>query len=220
MKNKILILSSVLCLGIVASYVAFGWSEPTGSMPSDYKTPLNTSIETQDVTAGKPVVVNLDSDQVDGYNASDLLAATSSSSSCPDNYANLCTNGGGLEFVYEGKTLHIDATPRSPKVAIPIGSYLNFFFQYSTAVESCSIIGARVPSKEEFQAACEALGGPNGNGLTSFDHSLTGKIEFTSTSSKTRSDMITSALGGSCSNFGEVGVASVTGTEVWYRCIR
>jgi len=81
MKNKILILSSVLCLGIVVSYVAFGWSEPVGSMPSEYKIPINTSIESQDVTEGKPVVVNLNSDKVDGYNASDLLGATTSSSS-------------------------------------------------------------------------------------------------------------------------------------------
>ena len=220
MKNKILILSSVLCLGIIISYVAFGWSEPTGSMPSEYKIPINTSIESQDVTAGKPVIVNLNSDQVDGYNASDLLAATSSSSSCPDNYGNLCTNGGGLEFIYNGKTLHIDATPRSPKIAFANGAYLNYAFQYSTAIEGCSIIGARVPSKEEFQAACEALGGPNGNGLTSFDHSLTGKIEFTSTSSKTRSDTITSALGGSCSNFSEANVVTMTVAEIWYRCIR
>lgn len=81
MKNKILILSSVLCLGVVASYVAFGWSEPTGSMPGEYKIPINTSVESQDVAEGKPVIVNLDSDKVDGYNASDLLAATSSGSS-------------------------------------------------------------------------------------------------------------------------------------------
>lgn len=81
MKNKILILSSVLCLGVIISYVAFGWSEPTGSMPSEYKTPINTSIDSQDVSEGKPVIVNLNSDQVDGYNASDLLAATSSGSS-------------------------------------------------------------------------------------------------------------------------------------------
>lgn len=80
MKNKILILSSVLCLGIIISYVAFGWSEPTGSMPSEYKIPINTSIESQDVTEGKPVVANLDADKVDGYEASDLLAATTAAS--------------------------------------------------------------------------------------------------------------------------------------------
>lgn len=74
MKNKLLILSSVLCLGIVISYVAFGWSEPITTMPSEYKIPINTSIQTQDVAEGKPVVANLNSDKLDGYEASDLLA--------------------------------------------------------------------------------------------------------------------------------------------------
>ncbi|MDD4661738.1 MAG: hypothetical protein PHG24_00445 [Candidatus Pacebacteria bacterium] len=74
MKNKILILSSVILLGIVISYIVFGWSEPAGSMPSDYKTPINTSIETQDVSEGKPVITNLNVDKLDGYEASDLLA--------------------------------------------------------------------------------------------------------------------------------------------------
>lgn len=74
MKNKILILSSVLFFGIAISYIAFGWSEPTSSMPSQYSTPINTSIEAQDVTGGKPVVANLNADKLDGYEASDLLA--------------------------------------------------------------------------------------------------------------------------------------------------
>lgn len=74
MKNKILILSSVILLGVVVSYIVFGWSEPTSSMPSDYKTPINTSIETQDVSEGKPVITNLNVDKLDGYEASDILA--------------------------------------------------------------------------------------------------------------------------------------------------
>jgi len=74
MKNKILILSSVLFFGIAISYIAFGWSEPTSSMPSQYSTPINTSVEAQDVSEGKPVVANLNADKLDGYEASDLLA--------------------------------------------------------------------------------------------------------------------------------------------------
>ena len=101
MKNKILILSSVLCLGIIISYVAFGWSEPTGSMPSEYKIPINTSIESQDVTEGKPVVANLDADKVDGYEASDLLAATTAASGGSTLnliVAQYAKNNSGLDF--------------------------------------------------------------------------------------------------------------------------
>lgn len=76
MRNKILIFSGVILFGVIVSYIAFGWSEPTGNMPSDYRVPLNTSANAQDVDEDKPVITNLDADQVDGYEASDLLAAT------------------------------------------------------------------------------------------------------------------------------------------------
>lgn len=79
MKNKILIFSSVLLFGVIVSYIVFGWDEPTTPMPTDYRPPLNTSNNTQDVDVGKPVITNLDADKVDGYEASDLLAATTGS---------------------------------------------------------------------------------------------------------------------------------------------
>jgi hypothetical protein len=80
MKNKTFIFLSVILFGIIVSYIALGWQEPTGNMPIEYKAPINTSIETQDVAEGKPVVTNLDADKVDGYEASDLLAATTAAS--------------------------------------------------------------------------------------------------------------------------------------------
>ena len=66
MKNKTFIFLSVILFGIIVSYIALGWQEPTGNMPIEYKAPINTSIETQDVAEGKPVVTNLDADKVDG----------------------------------------------------------------------------------------------------------------------------------------------------------
>ncbi|MGI6341347.1 MAG: hypothetical protein ACOX0B_04060 [Minisyncoccales bacterium] len=80
MNNKPFIFLSVILFGIIVSYIALGWQEPQGNMPTDYKAPINTSIETQNVTEGKPVVANLDADKVDGYEASDLLAATTAAS--------------------------------------------------------------------------------------------------------------------------------------------
>jgi len=80
MKNKPFIFLSVILFGVIVSYIALGWQEPQGNMPTDYKAPINTSIEAQDVTEGKPVVANLDADKVDGYEASELLAATTAAS--------------------------------------------------------------------------------------------------------------------------------------------
>jgi len=74
MRNKIFIFSAVILFGIIVSYVVFSWSEPTGNMPSSYKTPINTSIETQDVAAGKPVIGNLNVEKLGGYSVSDILA--------------------------------------------------------------------------------------------------------------------------------------------------
>ena len=222
MKNKILIFSSVLFLGVVASYVAFGWSEPTGSMPGEYKIPINTSIESQDVAAGKPVIVNLNSDQVDGYNASDLLAATSSSSSCPDNYANLCSEGGGLAFTYGGKTLYIDAFPRSS------ASYDGSPVGQSLAWQMCQDIGARLPTLAEWQAACTALGGPIGNGRTTFGGvSDASRWEWVADPVSAGATHAVLAGGGTCSGTSSDLVYQSNTVTVghaffgrWFRCIR
>lgn len=72
MKNKIYIGLGIILFGVVTSYIAFSWSEPT-SMPSDYDVPINTSNKPQDVAEGKPVVGNLDAEKLGGYTASDIL---------------------------------------------------------------------------------------------------------------------------------------------------
>lgn len=222
MKNKLLLLSGVIVFGVAVSYASFGWSEPTGNMPTTYTPPLNTSATAQDVAAGKPVVANFNADKVDGFHASDLLAASSSGASCPNNYGNLCKEGGGLEFVYNGKTLHIDAYPRAA------GGVNNEEWAYVQAIKQCADIGGRVPTKQEFQAACSALGGPNGNGMTSFNNSLTERWEFTSTPGGSNYLYVIVAAGASCSTFAEQAVygfytanAYSQGTYyAWFRCIR
>lgn len=73
MKNKPFIFLSVILFGIIVSYVVFSWSEPTGNMPTNYKPPLNTSANAQDVDPNKPVIGNLNVEKLGGYTASDLL---------------------------------------------------------------------------------------------------------------------------------------------------
>ena len=73
MRNKIFIFSAVILFGIIVSYVVFSWSEPTGNMPTNYKPPLNTSANAQDVDPNKPVIGNLNVEKLGGYTASDLL---------------------------------------------------------------------------------------------------------------------------------------------------
>jgi len=74
MKNKPFIFLSVILFGIIVSYVVFSWSEPTGNMPTNYKPPLNTSANAQDVDPNKPVIGNLNVEKLGGYTASDLLS--------------------------------------------------------------------------------------------------------------------------------------------------
>lgn len=75
LKNKTFIILLVAIFTIGISYSAFSWSEPTGTMPSDYRIPINTSEENQDVDVDKAKVGNLNSDLLDGYDSSELLAA-------------------------------------------------------------------------------------------------------------------------------------------------
>lgn len=215
----------MLIFGIILSCIVFGWSEPTSSMPSEYKIPLNTSSEDQDVNSSKGKIGNFNADLLDGYDSSDLYAQTGTGYSCPDNYANLCKEGGGLEFVYNGQNMSIDANPRFTGTTMGRWSY-------AEASVLCSEIGARIPTKEEYQAACTALGGPNGDGMNTFNNSLSSRWEFTSTPGTTFTTEVTST-GSSCSTFSEQAINDVVvnysnnqnyygmiASYAWFRCVR
>ena len=164
MKNKILIFSGVILFGVIVSYIAFGWSEPTGNMPSDYKAPINTSIEAQDVTEGKPVVANLDADKVDGYEASELLAATTAASGTST--LNLVV----AQFAKNNPTLGF---PDCPAGFIPISRWFceyqtqnvisAFYDTYSNYRTRASLNGVDMPlefkvPKNTQQASCVYVG--------------------------------------------------------------
>lgn len=212
-KNKVLIILSFLILGTGISFIAFSWSEPDGSMPSGLKIPLNTSIEDQDVDEEKPKIGFLDSDKLDGYDSSDLLAA-SNGSSCPDNYGNLCLNGGGLEFTYEGRTMYIDAFPRAAGWRGDSSP-----FQQALAWQMCQDIGARLPTLAEWRAACVALSGPNGNGRTTFGGvNNSSRYEWVADPSPNGHDQALLAGGASCQRTMEESVFAIS--YRWFRCIR
>ena len=142
-----------------------------------------------------------------------------SGSACPTNYGNLCLNGGGLQFTYSSQTLYIDAFPRSTYVIGGGGTGAYFESQYGLAWQHCERIGARLATLAEWQAACSALGGPSGNGLTTFGGSISGRSEWTATStSGGASDAMLAGLG-SCSYSTTDGVdTQYTGN--WFRCVR
>ncbi|MFA5086393.1 MAG: hypothetical protein WC468_02280 [Candidatus Paceibacterota bacterium] len=169
-----------------------------------------------------------DSIQVSGRTITNLAAPVNSTdatnkayvdaasgASCPSNYGNLCMNGGGLSFAYNGKTMYIDAFPRAAAWVTsgsPTGQAL--------AWQMCGAIGARLPTLTEWQAACSALGGPNGNGMTTFggaNHSS--RYEWTATPATAASYNAVLAGGASCSGTTELYVTD-SGNSYWFRCVR
>jgi hypothetical protein len=145
--------------------------------------------------------------------------AASTGSACPDNYGNLCLNGGGLEFTYNSKTLHIDAFPRSTYVIGGGSTGAYFESQYGLAWQHCERIGARLPTLAEWQAACSALAGPSGNGMTTFGGSISDRWEWTATPHSSDHLKAMRAGNGSCSNSNDYNVNSQT-TSSWFRCLR
>jgi len=137
-----------------------------------------------------------------------------SGSACPTNYANLCSEGGGLAFTYGGKTLYIDAFPRSSawySGGSPTGQ--------SLAWQMCADIGARLPTLAEWQAACTALGGPTGNGRTTFGGmNNASRWEWVADPSPADNTQAVLAGGGSCSGTSAASVGS--GGDAWFRCVR
>lgn len=166
-----------------------------------------------------------DSIQVSGRTITNLAAPVNSTdasnkayvdaasgSSCVDNYGNLCLNGGGLSFTYNGKALHIDAFPRGV-LRNTSGSTAG----QTLAWEQCERIGARLSTQAEWQAACSALSGPEGNGLTTFGGGKTIRYEWTATPSSA-TDTVVRAGGGSCS--GTTEAADWDYGILWFRCVR
>jgi hypothetical protein len=144
--------------------------------------------------------------------------AAGGGSACAVNYGNLCLNDGGLSFAYNSKTLYIDAFPRSTYVigALTYGAYES---QYGLAWQHCERIGARLPTLAEWNAACTALGGPAGNGMTTFGGSIASRYEWTATPNVSYGYNAMIAGYGSCSNSLSDDV-SAQSTNYWFRCIR
>jgi len=139
--------------------------------------------------------------------------ASSGSPACPTNYANLCPNGGGLSFTYNGKTMYIDAYPRAAAwytSGSPTGQGL--------AWQMCGAIGARLPTQDEWQAACTALSGPNGNGTTTFGGGKSDRYEWTATPSSSTTFNAVLSGGGSCS--GTYAFNVYDDYSHWFRCVR
>jgi hypothetical protein len=138
-----------------------------------------------------------------------------SGSACPANYGNLCLNGGGLQFTYSGKTLYIDAFPRSTYILGGTG----YESQYGLAWQHCERIGARLATLAEWQAACSALGGPSGNGLTTFGGSISNRGEWTATPYSSGANYAMLAGNGSCSDSG-YNTVDTQSPDRWFRCVR
>lgn len=168
-----------------------------------------------------------DSIQVSGRTITNLAAPVNSTdatnkayvdaasgSSCPDNYGNLCLNGGGLSFTYNGKALHIDAYPRSAAwytSGSPTGQ--------SLAWQMCGAIGARLATLAEWQYACSNLGGPTGNGLTAFGGAnRSDNWEWVADVYSGAAGNAVLAGGGSCSatNYNNTN----NNNNNWFRCVR
>jgi len=219
-KQKIIILSGVILLGLVASvyqYIAVMRAEMVGA--ADTKPAMGHSWSEMESDG--------DSIQVSGRTITNLAApvnstdatnkeyvdAASGDPACPDNYANLCSNGGGLSFTYSGKTMVIDAFPRAAAwytSGSPTGQGL--------AWQMCGAIGARLPTQVEWQAACTALSGPNGNGMTTFGGGKSDRYEWTATPSSSTTNSAVMSGGGSCSGTTENNVGN-SGNS-WFRCVR
>jgi hypothetical protein len=141
--------------------------------------------------------------------------AAGGGSACATNYGNLCLNGGGLPFSYNGKTLYIDASPRNTYI-IGTGAFES---QYGMAWRHCESIGARLPTQNEYWAACSALGGPSGNGETTYKEVIGGAWEWSATPNPANGNFAMLAGTGSCSGSDRNFVTTQLDLY-WFRCIR
>jgi hypothetical protein len=171
-------------------------------------------------------VLNLNSNKITGVATptSSTDAATKAyvdaaggSTACRSNFGNLCINGGGLAFTYAGGTEYIDAYPRSASwytSGSPSGQ--------SLAWQMCGAIGARLATLAEWQTACAALGGPTGNGTTTFGGvNNTSNWEWVADPYSGAAGNAVGAGGGSCAgtNYGST-ANIISNSNNWFRCVR
>jgi len=198
----------------VSGIIGSNW---TVSGSNIYRSSGNVGIGTASPTAKLHVVGNIIASNPIASNhvATKEYVDAASGPACPTNYANLCTNGGGLSFTYGGHTMYIDAFPRSSAwytSGSPTGQGL--------AWQMCQDIGARLPTLAEWQAACTALGGPNGNGTTTFGGlNIATRYEWVANPSSANVDQAVLAGGGTCSGTSAY-IVYDNGYGYWFRCIR
>jgi hypothetical protein len=219
-KQKIIILSGVILLGLVASvyqYITVMRAEMVGAAdtkPSNGHSWSEMESDSDSIQVLGRTITNLAAPvaSTDATNKA-YVDAASGDPACPTNYANLCSNGGGLAFTYSGHTMYIDAFPRAAAwytSGSPTGQ--------SLAWQMCGAIGARLPTQAEWQAACTALSGPNGNGMTTFGGGKSDRYEWTATPSSSTLHGAVMSGGGSCSGTTEGGVTY--SSYGWFRCVR
>ena len=198
--------SNTLCLDNTNGYVGIGTNTPTTKLDVNGVLNLNSN---------KITNVALPTSSTDAATKA-YVDAAGGTTACRSNFGNLCQNGGGLAFTFSGATEYIDAYPRAASwyitgngAASPTGQGL--------AWQMCGAIGARLATLAEWQAACTALGGPTGNGLTTF-----GGVNRTD-----NWEWVADPYSGAADNAGMAGGGSCTGTSYggtsygdWFRCVR
>jgi hypothetical protein len=173
-------------------------------------------------------VLNLNSNKITGVAtptaSSDAATkayvdAAGGSTACRSNFGNLCINGGGLAFTYAGGTEYIDAYPRSASWYTS-GSSTG----QSLAWQMCGAIGARLATLAEWQTACAALGGPTGNGTTTFGGvNRSDNWEWVADPYSGAAYNAVLAGGGSCTGTlytNTNGTNSSNRDNYWFRCVR